>query len=420
MDHLNYAIIATFIIAYGLISKRIRTTAFTGPICFVVFGFLLCPDVTGLITQKNHLVINIIATLTLVFILFSDASRINFSVFRKEHDLPRRLLSIGLPLTIIFGLGSALMIFTGLTIWEAAVLATILAPTDAALAQAVINSERVPQRIREALNVESGLNDGICFPILLLFLSLATMEETGESASYWMTFISLQLILGPIVGSLIGYIGGKLVTKAVESNWMSGKFQRLSVIGLSLMAYLFAGIVGGNGFIAAFFAGLVFGTVARKVSGPIYEFAEAEGELFILLTFMLFGAILVPDVIGQFDPYVLLYAVLSLTVIRIIPVAFSVIGKGLSIPTKLYLGWFGPRGAASILYLLLVVDQYDLVGESIIYQVSTTTILLSVFAHGLTATWGAKVYAATIDATHEQDKQAEMQDCSCLPTRVSH
>ena len=330
------------------------------------------------------------------------------------------LLGIGLPLTILAGVFVGVVIFTGLPFWQAAVLATILAPTDAALAQAVINSERVPGRIREALNVESGLNDGICFPILLLFISLAGISGVQHTESYWMRFVTFQLILGPVVGIIVGYVGGKLVLWAVNKNWMSGSFQRLSIVGLSLMAFFIADLVGGNGFISAFFSGLIFGNVARQVSSPISEFGEAEGELFILLTFMLFGAVMVPDAIGVLNWHIIIYALVSLTIVRMAPVAISLIGKGLSIPSKLYLGWFGPRGAASILYVLLVVDKHNLSGENTIFNVTVITVLLSVFLHGLTAVPGANAYASSMNAKPDVDKEAETKQVSHMPTRRSH
>lgn len=420
MDHLAFGLIAAFVVLYGVVSKRLQSTIISDPMVFVIFGFFLSSSVTGLITGKDHILINIVATLALILILFSDASRINLGLFKTEQDLPKRLLGVGLPLTIFLGVFMGVMIFTELPLWQAAILATILAPTDAALAQAVINSERVPGRIRQALNVESGLNDGICFPILLLFISLAAASEVNHPASYWIHFIAFQLILGPIVGIIIGYVGGKLVLWAVNKDWMSGNFQRLSVLGLSVMAYFFADLVGGNGFMSAFFAGLIFGNVARQVSSPIYDFGEAEGELFILLTFMLFGAIMLPETIGNISWRYILYALVSLTLVRMIPVAISLIRKGLSTPSILYIGWFGPRGAASILYVLLVVDKHDFSGGDIIFNVTVTTVLLSIFLHGLTAVPGANVYASAIDAISDKKKDAEIKQVSQLPTRRSH
>jgi NhaP-type Na+/H+ or K+/H+ antiporter len=418
MEPLTYALIAAFVVLYGVVSKRLDSTIFSGPMVFVIFGFILSSDVAGLITSKDHILINIIATLTLILVLFSDASRISLSLFRREQDLPQRLLGLGLPLTIFAGVLVGLVLLTDLPLWQAAILATILAPTDAALAQAVINSERVPGRIRQALNVESGLNDGICFPILLLFIYLADTSGGHHPASYWIQFIAFQLILGPLAGILVGYVGGKAVLWGTKSKWMSGNYQRLSGLALAVTAYFVADLLGGNGFMSAFFAGLIFGHVARKVSGPIYDFGEAEGQLFIMLTFMLFGAVMVPDALGGISWRYILYAIISLTVIRIIPVAISVIGEKLTFPTILYMGWFGPRGAASILYVLLVVDKYNFSGEAIIFNVTAITVLLSIFLHGLTAVPGANAYAATLEKTPMESKSSEMKEVRQLPTRT--
>lgn len=406
MELLTYGAIVTFLLLYGLISDRLKTTFLTGPIIFVFFGYLLSGDILGLIAGKNHILVYAIANITLILILFSDSSRINLSFFRKEQDLPRRLLEIGLPLTICFGTLCGLFLFPEVPLWQAAVLATALAPTDAALAQVVINSKSVPSRISEALNVESGLNDGICFPILLLFLSLA--DNLGEKSSnyYWIQFIGLQLLLGTVMGVVIGFVGGKLTLWGVEKKWMSKHFQRLSMIALSFMAFCLTSLVGGNGFIAAFFAGLLFGYAAHKVSEPIYEFGESIGELFILLTFMLFGAILVPGAIQKLNWEVIAYALLSLTVVRMIPVAISLLGKGLPTVSVFYIGWFGPRGAASILYLLLIVSKYDLSAENLIFEVATITILLSIILHGMTAAWGSRIYVSKINALKAREKQS--------------
>ncbi len=420
MEPITFGLIASFVVLYGVVSKRLESTIISGPMVFVIFGFILSSDVSGLITNKDHILIDIIANLTLMLVLFSDASRISLGLFRREQDLPQRLLGLGLPLTIFAGVLVGLVLLTDLPLWQAAILATILAPTDAALAQAVINSERVPARIRQALNVESGLNDGICFPILLLFIYLADTSGGHHPASYWIRFIGFQLILGPLAGILVGYVGGKAVLWGIKSKWMSGNYQRLSGLALAVTAYFVADLLGGNGFMSAFFAGLIFGNVARKVSGPIYDFGEAEGELFILLTFMLFGAIMIPDAIGEISWVYILYAVISLTLVRMIPVAISVIGEKLTFPTILYMGWFGPRGAASILYVLLVVDKHDFSGETIIFNVTAITVLLSILLHGLTAVPGANAYASTIEAAPDEQKDAEMKEVRKLPTRAKH
>lgn len=420
MEPIAFAVIAAFVVLYGVVSKRLESTIVSGPMVFVIFGFILSSDVSGLITSKDPLLINIIANLTLMLILFSDASRISLNLFVRENDLPRRLLDLGLPLTIFAGVLVGVVLLTDLPLWQAAILATILAPTDAALAQAVINSERVPARIRQALNVESGLNDGICFPILLLFIYLADTSSGHQPGSFWVKFITFQLILGPLAGVVVGYIGGKAVLWGTKSKWMSANYQRLSGLALAVAAYFIADLLGGNGFMSAFFAGLIFGHVARKVSSPIYEFGEAEGQLFILLTFMLFGAIMLPYAIGNISWLYITYALISLTLVRMIPVAISLIGKKLTFPTILYMGWFGPRGVASILYVLVVVDKYNFSGQTIILNVTAITVALSILLHGVTAVPGANAYASTIVAKPDTDKHAEMKEVRELPTRAKN
>ena len=416
MTTLTFAVLAIFVLAYGLISKRLEKTVISAPLVFVIFGILLSEGITGLISSKDHVFIEIIANLTLILVLFIDASRIDLKLLRKEGDLPLVLLAIGLPLTIVFGIGAALIIFTGLPIWEAAILATILAPTDAALAQAVINSERIPVCIRQALNVESGLNDGICLPILLLFISLAISSEAGQSASYWISFTSKQLILGPVVGIIVGYIGARLITTAVEKEWMSCEFEKLSGLALPLIAFYLAEPLEGNGFMAAFFAGLIFGNFARKVAKPVHEFGEAEGSLLILLTFILFGAIMVPKAVAQLNLEIAVYAVLSLTAIRMIPVAISVAGKGILNSTILFMGWFGPRGAASILYVLIILKEDMLTRGGLIFNVAVITILLSVILHGVSSVPGVKAYAKSLESESPEITE-KMKNVSEMPTR---
>ena len=417
MTTLTFAVLAIFVLAYGLISKRLEKTVISAPLVFVIFGILLSEGITGLISSGDHVFIEIIANLTLILVLFIDASRIDLKLLRKEGDLPLVLLAIGLPLTIVFGIGAALIIFTGLPVWEAAILATILAPTDAALAQAVINSERIPVCIRQALNVESGLNDGICLPILLLFISLAISSEAGQSASYWISFTSKQLILGPLVGMLVGFIGARLITAAVEKGWMSCEFEKLSGLALPLIAFYLAEPLEGNGFMAAFFAGLIFGNFARKVAKPVHEFGEAEGSLLILLTFILFGAIMVPKAVSQLNIEIAVYAVLSLTLIRMVPVAISVAGKGILTSTILFMGWFGPRGAASILYVLIILKEDMLTRGGLIFNVAVITILLSVILHGVSSVPGVKAYAKSLESESPEITE-KVKNVSEMPTRV--
>ena len=279
MGIVTLAAIALFILAFGLISGRIQKSVISPPMVFVLFGLLVSNRVLGVIdlTAENE-IIRTVAELTLVLVLFTDASRINLSNLRREHNIPVRLLSLGLPLCIVFGTLLAAIVFDYLSFLEGAILATILAPTDAALGQAVVSSPRVPVRIRQALNVESGLNDGIALPILLFFISVAGAAEQTETSGFWIRFAAMQLVLGPIVGIAVGFFGGKLVEQAGRTEWMSRTFQELAALGLSFLAYALAEMVNGNGFISAFCAGLTLGNTSRAVCTCLYEFAAAKGH----------------------------------------------------------------------------------------------------------------------------------------------
>jgi NhaP-type Na+/H+ or K+/H+ antiporter len=361
--------------------------------------------------------IRLLAELTLILVLFTDASRINLKRLEREFTLPLRLLAIALPIIILLGtLFGELLFSERLNLWEATVLATILAPTDAALSQAVVNSPRVPVCIRQSINVETGLNDGICLPILLIFFSLAGMSDQPQNATFWLIFTAQQIILGPFVGIAIGYIAGWLVTQSVNRQLINDAFENLSVIGISVLAYASAELIGGNGLIASFCAGLTVGNTATSICQCLHEFGEAEGQLLILLIFLLFGATMVFPTLEKLDWQIILYAIASLTVVRSLGVSISVFGLKLQWKTILFISWFGPRGVASVLYGLLLLDQAAIVGRELIFSVMVITVLLSVFAHGLSAFPAANWYGAQMEKASED--MPEMKLVDDLPVRL--
>lgn len=419
MDSFGFAVVALAVLVFGLISRRVQHSIITLPIVFVVFGFLIGPH--GLDWVAFHVddhFVHTLAELTLVLVLFTDASRIDLNLLRRQNNLPVRLLVVGLPLTILVGALVGVAIFSELSFWGAVILAIILAPTDAALGQAVVSSPKVPVRIRQALNVESGLNDGVVLPVLLIILSVACATADVRNIGYWIEFTALQLILGPLVGIGVAYLGGHAVDWATRKKWMDHPFQQLAALSLSLLSFTLAHLVGGNGFIAAFCAGLTLGNLKHPVCECLYEFAEAEGQLLTLLVFMIFGAVMVPDVVEHFSVSTVLYAVLSLTVIRMLPVGIALLGAGLQKNTILFFGWFGPRGLASILFALLVLDQSELPGREILMPIVLTTVLFSVFAHGVTAYPGSLWYSKKIKKEHIRAGE-EMQKVDEMPTRIA-
>ncbi len=416
-EHLIIAAVAAFILLYGLVSGRLEKTIITAPMVFVLFGLLLSDVGWGLVdaSLENELV-NFIAEFTLILVLFSDASRIDLKRLYHEHNIPLRLLLVGLPLTVIFGAIAAALLFNFVSIWEAVILAIILTPTDAALGQAVVNSPRVPVRIRQALNVESGLNDGIALPFLLFFIAVAG-EATTLNSGYWIGFGAKQIILGPLAGLAVGYSGGWLVSWAEQREWMAEAYQKLVALGLALLAFAVAELIGGNGFIAAFVAGITVGNLFRDVCGRLHEYVETEGQLLTLLTFGLYGAIMLLPALAYFKLNTILYAILSLTLVRMIPVAISLWGLRLQKDTLLFLGWFGPRGIASILYGLIILDELSLAGRHQIFAIMSITVLGSVFAHGMTALPAVNVYGSRAEAMKDESDMPELLPVSELPTR---
>jgi len=401
------------------ISRRIQGSIITLPMVYTVLGLMLSGRVLGVIElDLGNELIQLIAEVTLILVLATDASRIDVRMLIKDHSIPLRLLAIGLPLMMVFGTIVAAMLFAELTFWEAAVLAIILSPTDASLGQAVVTNPRVPVRIRQTLNVESGLNDGIAMPFLLLALSLAAAEQDPLGPSYWLGLAFTQIVFGILVGIIIGFLGGRFVEWGERSGWMSDAFQKISALALALLAYGAAEIVGGNGFIAAFVVGMTAANTSRtEETDKLYEFAEVEVQGLTMLTFMIvFGAVMLPLALDQFNGTMLLYAVLSLAVIRLAAVGVSLIRSKVKPVTTGFIGWFGPRGVASILYIFTVLEE-DLQGESLIYSVVMLTVLISIFAHGVSAGPGAKWYAKRVEGVVESEG-TEMQEVPEMPVRA--
>ncbi len=412
-------VIGACVVGYGLVSNRIERTAITPPMMFTLAGLIVSPLGFALATPEiGHAAIHTLAEVTLMLVLFTDAARIDVRTLIRDHDMPVRLLGIGLPLTIALGALVATVLFPSFSIWEAAVLSVMLAPTDAALGHAVVSNPRVPVRVRQALNVESGLNDGLVLPVLLICLALAGAAETTDGAASWARFVVLQLTVGPAVGAVVGLAGGWLVDRAVSTGWMNNVFRDLSLIGLALLAFGVSLSLGGNGFIAAFAAGLALGAAVRDHCQGLYEFAEAEGQLLTLLVFLVFGAVLVPDMAGLFDGRVVLYGLLSLSVVRIVPVWLSLLGLNLSWHTIAFVGWFGPRGLASILFGLLIVEGSAIMSTDLVFAVVVFTVLVSIVAHGLTAIPGATWYARHADKMRDEPDTPELQLTSEMPLRL--
>ena len=392
------AVFIALVFLYSLVSRRMEQTIVTAPIVFTAGGLVAYLVTTELqLKEGSQEVFLGLAEIGLVLLLFTDASRTELRVLRNIRNLPVRLLSAGMLLTLLLGALAALVVFRKLSLWEAGILAAILAPTDAGLGQIIVNSPHVPMKIRQALNVEAGLNDGLSVPFLLFFIALAGTGAEHQDANLTQ-FIVEQLGFGTLVGVGIGLVGGGLLGRAHRQKSVLESWSQLGVVALPLLCLITSEFVGASMFIAAFVAGLAVQVGFKQAGKHSVDFTEEWGQIINLSVFFLFG-LLVGRNWQHFTLAHALYAVLSLTVVRMLPVAVALIGSRLSRATALFMGWFGPRGLASIVLALVYLEQgANHPGESTIRLAVIVTVLLSIFAHGLSAQPGIKIYAASIAA----------------------
>jgi NhaP-type Na+/H+ or K+/H+ antiporter len=389
----DLAILALFILVYSSVAGRVERTWVSGPIVFTIFGLLIGPVGLDLLSfRADGESIRTLAELTLAMVLFTDAAGADMGVLRKTEALPMRLLLIGLPLTILLGFGVGALLFKQLSLVEIALLATMLAPTDAALGKAVVTNEAVPNAVRQGLNVESGLNDGICVPILFVFLALAS-GKAGEGGPWQlaMKLVAEEIGIGLAVGLALTTMASVLLKFAKGKGWLTHTWIQIPVVALALGCFGLAQFLGGSGFIAAFSGGLLFGALAKQHREEFLLAAEGTGDALALITWVIFGSAVVGQALGYFSWLDLVYAVLSLTLIRMLPVFISLTDMGVSIEGKLFMGWFGPRGLASIVFGVIVVNA-NLPNSGPIAMTVVCTIILSILAHGITANPWAKAF----------------------------
>jgi len=412
------AIVACALVAFAAVSRRLGTSWLTGTIVFTAIGLLLGPEVLDLVVPDGPIVFEVLSILltgTLVVVLFTDASAINSSW--RDDIIPARLLGIGLPLAIVFGWLGALVVLGDLEFWEAAVLGTMLSPTDAALGKAVVSNPRVPARVRQTLNIESGLNDGISLPIFLVFLETAQVAEESLPVADIITELVQQVGIALATGVAVGWVGARLIRWGRTSGSAIEYWLQIGLVGLAVAAYTIATPLGGSGFIAAWVAGYCFGRFHDAAEDDaLPNYAEATGDLLTVASFFVFGVFLGP-VLADLTWQIVLYGVLSLTVIRIAAVAIALTRSGMQAPSVLYIGWFGPRGLATMILTLEVVDESDLSGGSTIADAALFTVALSVLAHGITAWWGSNRYADYV-AAHPDSSDLAEHDAPDVDVRV--
>ncbi|WP_369167310.1 cation:proton antiporter [Streptomyces sp. R28] len=401
------AAVAAVTAGYALFSRRLASTPVSAPMVFTGFGVLIGPiglDVLDLDHDAGPILTLIEAALALL--LFTDSMTVRRRDLRTGGFLPLRLLAIGLPLSIGLGWLLAWPLLPGLTLWEFALLGAVLAPTDAALGKTASSSPRVPPLVRNGLNVESGLNDGLALPFFLMFLAAlpgTVASEEGVGGVFWRA-----LVVSTAVGLAFGWLGGWLLTLARARGWVTGEWQQVVVLAVAFCAYSVATALDGSGFIATWMGGFAFGVALRKGeptgAEPAKErpaepadLAEYVGGLLGTLSFLVFGAVLLGPTLEHLDWRIITYAVLSLTVVRMLPVALAIAGTGMRLPTLAYVGWFGPRGLASVVFGLLLVEDH-VPGIELLGRVIAATIGLSILLHGMSAPYFANLYGNWYDA----------------------
>lgn len=382
METLALTLVLATIFGWCVLASRLERARLTAPIVFVAAGFLFAEVFDTLDLGVEPELVKVIAEVTLVLVLFGDASEVRWSQFRRDLGTYARLLGVGLPLTVALGAGVA-MVLLGLDPWPALLLGAALAPTDAALGASVMSNPRVPDKVRSALNVESGLNDGIATPIVLVAIAgiaasegIAGVEGPGRAV--------LSLLVGVLAGAVIGGLGGGGAKRARERGWLSEELAGPAILTLALLAYVLALLIDGNGFVAAFVAGLVFGNVAGPRGEKEVYFVHQSGALASMISWLIFGALAVPVIGDELSWTVLLYVGLSLTVVRMLPVALALLGAGFDRYAVVFIGWFGPRGLASVIFALLALEALEDAGHEVVAVISLT-VLISVVVHGLSA-----------------------------------
>ncbi|MFQ3244163.1 MAG: NhaP-type Na+/H+ or K+/H+ antiporter [Arenicella sp.] len=379
------------VIFYAFFAKRLASTIVTAPILFLGLGYAM--SLSGFMASESaEGLLHLVAETSLIILLFADASQTDFAALRKRHLWPKRMLLIGLPLAIVFGTGVASLLFPGWSIFALALVASILAPTDAALGQAVVSNKNVPIQERRSLVVESGLNDGLALPIILFFAcTLATME--GEHDSNFLIFTAQQLILGPLVGGFFGWLGGSAMVWAAAKEFSESEYEGIAAIAVAITAYVAAGMVDGNGFIAAFCAGLAFGNTVKNRVKHVAEFVESEGQIFVWASFLLIGLVLLPEALRHLSLPILALIGISLFVIRPLAIWISLIGTDAKPITRLFFGWFGPRGLATALFALLIVGDINHAYADTVLVIAINAVWISALLHGISAAPGAAWYA---------------------------
>ena len=381
---LALVVIMAILLTWALVAGRLARWSITAPLAMVLAGVALTAGSNPVFrfdletTSAEHAV-----EVVLAILLFVDATETPGGIVGREPKLTARLLGIALPLTLLTALGVGFLLLPGTGFWLLAVLATVVVPTDLGPAAALIRDRRVPARLRELLNVESGLNDGLVAPIFLFCLAAAKARDSRGVPIDALIDAIPAVLVAIAVGASVGFVGGKLLSRSWTRHWTQPTALRLGVAALPLMTYGLAIVLHGNGFVAAFVAGALFSSATRELPAYALNLAEDVGLLLSLVVWFIFGSVINQVVASGIGWRVVGYAILVVTVVRIVPVMLSLIGSTITRREALFIGWLGPRGLATIVFGLLAVIELTGADADLAADVMVTTVLVSIVVHGL-------------------------------------
>ncbi|GKX35126.1 MAG: sodium:proton antiporter [Rhizobiaceae bacterium MnEN-MB40S] len=392
MEH-YFVYIALVMLLYCMFSAKISAIGVTMPMVFLALGiaFGLGDSALNLDTATAF---HDLAEITLALLLFADATSLHREALMKIGQRTRRMLFIGLPLAIVFGAMINLALLPDWPFWEACLLAALLAPTDAALGQSIQANTRIPQTLRDTMNAESGLNDGLSLPFVLFFAGMAVGDGgSHEHSSGLLSLLATQIGIGAAVGLLGGYAIGRMRNFVLARNLMEDSLSRVATLVVVAFVFFAAEHAGGNSFVAVFVAGIAYSNAANSSVQHARHFLEGDGQFFAMFSFFFIGALFVPEALAYLTPVGLLVVVLSLVVVRPLAIWLSLIGTKTSASERLFYGWFGPRGLATALFAVFVAIDFkgiEMIGGILV--IAFTTVLVSAFVHGISAKYAPDLF----------------------------
>jgi sodium/hydrogen antiporter len=395
--HTATAFALTFLVlAYAVVSGLVRRTYVAPALIFVVFGAALGPAGLGLIEVENANAesFTVLAQLALTVILFNEAARLNLRTVLARGRLTLRLLAIGIPVTIALGTLTAALLLPVLPLWEAVCLAVVVAPTEVALIEAVLEDRRLPERVRNTLAAESGFYDGFALAALYAALAVASEHRDPEPAR-WAWFAFRTEFVSVALGLAIGAVGTAVIVRSCNRGWMSQTWAQLATVALALSCFGAGERLHASGFVTAFAGGLAYAMVSlqdRETSAPT-QVSDAVGELLELLVFALFGGFAVIQVWRDVGWPVVVFAIVAVFVVRVVAVLLAMLRAGLPLSSRLFIGWFGPRGIGTLVLGLLVIGNGEITQAPLIAQAVVVTVTLSLIVHSLTAALSVRMAA---------------------------